>query len=73
MPFDHEKWGRLASQGDVAGIAITTVVALYGVRQALQNIQSGKDIADQIKQIESSIDSLDKIFVELTGYTSNGE
>lgn len=73
MPFDKKKWNQLATQGDVAGIAINTTVALYAVQRALRNLQDGQSPEDALQEITKSIDSLDRIFTELTGYTSDGE
>jgi hypothetical protein len=69
MPIDLESFRAPATKGDVAGVAIQTVVALWAIIQALEEIKKGKDISAHIESITACTQGLDEMFNKLTGWT----
>jgi hypothetical protein len=70
MPVDIKTFSAQATRGDVAGVAIDCVIAFRAVVWALENLKAGRDISAQVEQVNESIDSLDKAFERLSGWTN---
>lgn len=65
MPISSEKFNTLSTKGDVAGVAIATMVALGAVTEALEAIELGQPLAPRLKTINDSINEMRKMFNEL--------
>lgn len=70
MPFDDKKFEATATKGDVAHAVISTALALSRVLSALRSLQLGKLSDKEVDELAKQIDKLDKLFTDLTGYTS---
>ena len=69
MAIDSKSFNAAATKGDVAGVAIECVLALYSVLDALEALRSGGDLAKPTEDIRASISRFDQVFIKLTGWT----
>lgn len=73
MPFDTKKWNSLAKQGDVAGIAIYTSLAIRNLNLALRAIRANDDPEEYLADASKMADELWAIYRDMTGYQPDGE
>jgi hypothetical protein len=73
MGFDKERYNTPATNGDVSGLAIDVVTALYSITDALEKVAAKVkvDISDDVESIQKEIDSLTDLFDTLTGYVED--
>jgi hypothetical protein len=71
MAFNDKIWDKPAVQGKVGALALTVSISLDQIVKALENLKNDKDISAQLTEIRSQSKKLDKMFDELTGYTSD--
>jgi len=74
MTFDDSRWNLNAKQGDVAGIAISTQLALHALSVALMKIQekASVDVSEEVETITTCTQQLNTLFKDMTGYSDDG-
>jgi hypothetical protein len=72
MPFDLKLYYMAAQKKDVAGIALDTAICLQSLRDAVEKIAAkvGVDVQEELITLDRELLSLDKRYVELTGWKS---
>lgn len=69
MAFDETAYTKPAIQGDLAGLAIKTCVALSQISKALHKLQHQEDISEEISVIMAKGKEIEGLFDELVGWT----
>lgn len=73
MPFDQKTWQTLAKQGDVAGLALYTSIAIRNLNLAILAMQVGEDPSEHSKEALEMANELTKMYRDLSGYVPDGE
>jgi hypothetical protein len=68
VPVKKEAWDRPAVKGDIAGPVIKTSIAVDIIIAALEKLQRGEDISEQLTELRIKSADLDKMFDDLTGW-----
>jgi hypothetical protein len=69
VAIDNKKFHNPATKGELAGAVIETVIALRAVMEALEALQHGRSPAEYIPIVDRQLDTLNKVFDRLTGWT----
>lgn len=68
MPITEDIWVTPAVKGDVAGPVIKTAIAVNALVTALEKMQKGDDISQELNDLREKSNELNKIFDQLTGW-----
>lgn len=68
MKLNSEKFRSGATRGDVAGVAIKTVLIARSTVEAFRKLRDGEDIRALLVKIEAEIEDLTEQFDDLVGW-----